>query len=41
MTRFCDKMPCERCHELLFELFVSMSIFGLAIVAKVMPLIAN
>jgi len=41
MTRYCNALPCEQCHELLLELLVLMSIFGLAIFAKVMPLIAS
>ncbi|MGO9547552.1 MAG: hypothetical protein ACLPPF_22520 [Rhodomicrobium sp.] len=39
MTRYCNAMPCERCHELLFEALVLVSVFALATVAKVLPLI--
>jgi hypothetical protein len=38
MTRFCDAMPCKRCHVLLVEMLVLLAIFGLTVAAKVMPL---
>ncbi len=39
MKRFCDKMPCHRCTEMIAEFMFLIIVFALAVVAKFIPLI--
>jgi hypothetical protein len=41
MKTHCAKIPCKGCPEMLLEAAALTSVFGLTIVAKLMPLIVN
>jgi hypothetical protein len=41
MKTTCEKIPCDGCPQMLIEGATLMALFGLTIVAKVMPLIVQ
>lgn len=41
MKDTCERMPCNGCPQMLVEVATLMALFGLTIVAKMMPLIVG